>query len=162
MGNKIYQKFAGYLVVLMSTTFLLVSICSFRCGDVSGGMSVHQPDTVLLYPGFFQWDENTVLRPEGILHQNILRYQEMLDHTNTDFSDTPRTSILLTIDSVRLNDRKFMIEITRDTIQVSAFSLQNMDAALNQLLQLKNEAKMNSPDYGLIYIRCGMYRYENF
>lgn len=150
------QKFAVSLVVLLLTTF------SVRGGGITGGESVLPQDTVILYPGFFQWDENTVLKPQGELHQNILRYQQMLDHTNTDFSDTPRTSILLAIDSVRLTDRKFMIEITRDTIQVSAFSLKSMDAALNHLLHLKNEAKTNSPDYGLIYIRCGMYRYENF
>lgn len=119
-------------------------------------------DSIILYPGFFLWNEQTVLIAEGDLGSEIIRYQEIVDHSNTDFGDLPESVIRLVVAPVLSGARAFVIEVSQDTIVVSVRSADRIETALRYLLRLKREAEKSSPDYGLIFIRCGLYRLDNF
>lgn len=125
-------------------------------------------DTVIYYPGFFNWDINTVIKIRNGQASDILRYQEILNHSNTDFSEQPNSLILIDIDFAMADSPdvtghpSYSITISEDTVHLTASSKEAVATALARLHSIKMRAEKNSPDYGLIYLRCGLYRVENF
>lgn len=117
-------------------------------------------DTIIYFPGFFQWDEGTVVQTSSSLSDNIVHYLEILDHVNVDFSESPESVVLISKNSK--DDLRYEIRVSEDTIRVSAPQTGSIESALRYLLNLKKNAENRSPDYGLIYIRCGLYRFEEF
>lgn len=147
---------------ILPIIFMTTWITRLTAGSPDLHVDKTGPDSVILYPGFFLWDERTVLTVESEMSRNMTGYQEMLDHSNTDFSDHPVSVIQLCIDGEISDEDAFIIEVTQDTIFVKAPSMEKLDTALGHLYRMKKTAERNSPDYGLIYIRCGFYRYDNF
>lgn len=119
------------------------------------------PDTVIYFSGSFQWNEGTVVQPGPRLRPHVMKYLDILDHVNVDFGDNPESVILLMI-SGNTELKKVEIRVLEDTILVESPDLKSMEFALNRLAEMKKESEQESPDYGLIYIRCGVYRFENF
>lgn len=118
-------------------------------------------DTVIYFSGSFQWNEGTVVQPGPRLRPHVMKYLDILDHVNVDFGDHPESVILLTV-SENTELKKVEIQVLEDTILVTSPDLKSMEFALHRLAEMKKESEQESPDYGLIYIRCGLYRFENF
>ncbi len=148
-----------YFIVVIS--FLIYSEQSWSQSEYLGIEST-PADSVVYEPGFFRWSDNTVITPENAPSSQILQYQEILDHTNTNFSERPESLILLRVDTVSSDELAYVIAISQDTIQVAAPSVNKMNKALRYLRKMKEDAKKETPDYGLIFLRCGTYLTNNF
>lgn len=122
-------------------------------------LPVADPDSVVYFSGTFQWDERTVLQPPPGLSGKVTRYLDLVDHVNVEFGTAPESVIRLTLETVSARS-SFEILVLEDTIQITAANPEGLEHALHRLHEMKKDAERNSPDYGLIYIRCGLYRYE--
>ena len=126
-------------------------------------LSSDEKDPSIRLPGFFTWNENTVIKTLNMPSSRIVHYQSILDHSNTDFSDRPESLILIGLCQSKTSEQPdFSIRISKDTIMVQAPSEKRMNKALKYLRKLKQDAEEDSPDYGLLYLRCGLYHSKNF
>ena len=148
--------------VYISMVFLCVGL-SFVEGQVPSSTRVEVTDSTVYLPGYFTWNENTVIRTGELPSSRILQYQSILDHSNTDFSDNPESVILI---KLGMNDSvghpEYSIKISQDTIIVRALSEITLLKGLDHLRNMKRDAENDSPDYGLLYLPCGLYYSKNF
>lgn len=119
-------------------------------------------DSIVYEPGYFRWNENTVITIKNAPASQILEYQETLDHTNTVFDEDPESLVIIEIGAVDPDRFAYVIGISQDTIWVTARSENDIKTALQHLHKMKMNAEKDSPDYGLIYLECGIYWRRNF
>ena len=161
------KRFLQNLVMVTMKAFILIWGMMWTVVPLYSGCCMPQPshntdpDTIVYFPGAFQWDERTVVQPPSHLVEEVTRYLDILDHVNVDFGVDPQSVVRLVLQQ-EAGYTGFEILVLEDTIQVTAATEPDLDRALHRLAEMKKDGERRSPDYGLIYIRCGLYRFENF
>lgn len=146
--------------------FILILLLTIRGQGVAQGHPSEawktMVDSIDYHPGFYHWDENTVITLKNIAGSYIHDAQRILDHANTNFSSNPESLITIEIGAINADQFLYEIEISPGTIRVLVPSKSEMNTALQVLRQMKLVAIRDSPDYELIYLKCGVYRKKNF
>ena len=148
-------------IIGLTSLLVLTVVSTVTARSEVQSLPATDPDSVVYYPGTFQWDERTVVQPPPALTAKVTRYLDIVDHVNVDFGDAPESVIRLTLEPIT-GKTSFEILVLEDTIDVTAATPEALEYALHRLKQMKKEGERKSPDYGLIYIRCGLYRFDKF